>query len=85
MRDLETIKEQNARGSTGHCNFGPGDVVPSLNDQEWPQAANNNEPAMNTFRACMIAEGMEPADEPTRIAAWQFLIDSGAVWCLQGS
>lgn len=40
---------------------------------------------MNTFQAIAIAEGSEEADEDTNIEAWQFLIDQGVVWQLQGS
>lgn len=39
---------------------------------------------MDTFTAVMIAEGVEPADEETQIAAWQYLIDTGLAWRLQG-
>lgn len=40
---------------------------------------------MDTFTATMICEGMEEADEDTRIEAWQHLIDTGVAWQLQGS
>ncbi len=39
---------------------------------------------MTTFRATMIAEGVEEADEQLELAAWQHLIDTGACWSLQG-
>ncbi len=39
---------------------------------------------MDTFRATMIAEGEEEADEATYIEAWQLLIDTGLCWQLQG-
>jgi hypothetical protein len=39
---------------------------------------------MDAFRAVMIAEGEEEADEATQIAAWQYLIDTGMCWTLQG-
>ena len=32
----------------------------------------------------MIAEGQAEASETLKQSAWQFLIDSGAVWNLQG-
>jgi len=40
---------------------------------------------MTTYRATMIAEGVEePKNEEEYIQAWQCLIDSGVVWKLQG-
>ena len=40
---------------------------------------------MDTMKAIDIAEGIEePKDENEFIKAWQFLIDSGKVWSLQG-
>lgn len=39
---------------------------------------------MDTFTACMIVEGVEDAEEYEIINAWQFLIDTGVVWTLQG-
>ena len=39
---------------------------------------------MTTFRATMIAEGVEEVDEQIELAAWQHLIDTGACWSLQG-
>ena len=40
---------------------------------------------MTLYEATMIAEGVEPADEETQVEAWQFLIDTGVCWRLQGS
>ena len=41
---------------------------------------------MDTFRAIDLIEGMERAEtEEQVIEAWQYLIDTGAVWQLQGS
>ena len=40
--------------------------------------------AMTPFRAAMIAEGVEEADKETQRAAWQYLVDSGLAWSLQG-
>ena len=39
---------------------------------------------MTVFRATMIAEGVEDADEETVVEAWQMLIDTGVAWQLQG-
>lgn len=39
---------------------------------------------MDTFTACMIVEGVEEAEEYEIINAWQYLIDTGVVWTLQG-
>lgn len=39
---------------------------------------------MTVFEACMIAEGVEEADEERVIEAWQHLVDTGACWSLQG-
>ena len=40
---------------------------------------------MSDFTATMIAEGVIAAPEKTQIAAWQYLIDTGLAWRLQGS
>ena len=39
---------------------------------------------MDSYTATMIAEGVEEADEVTQIEAWQYLIDTGLAWKLQG-
>lgn len=40
---------------------------------------------MDLFTATMIAEGVEPAEnEEQAIEAWQYLIDTGVCWRLQG-
>ena len=40
---------------------------------------------MTPFEAVMIAEGANPADsEEQYVEAWQFLIDTGMAWNLQG-
>lgn len=41
--------------------------------------------AMSPYRATMIAEGEIEADKETQQAAWQYLVDSGLAWSLQGS
>lgn len=40
---------------------------------------------MTDFTAAMIAEGCMPASTETVIDAWQYLIDTGLAWQLQGS
>jgi len=42
---------------------------------------------MDSYRACAIAEGFcegEGASEEEQIEAWQYLIDTGLCWKLQG-
>jgi len=40
---------------------------------------------MNTFQAAGIAEGfIECTDEAQYIEAWQYLVNSGTAWRLQG-
>lgn len=39
---------------------------------------------MDTFTACMMIEGEEDANEFEILQAWQYLIDTGVVWTLQG-
>jgi hypothetical protein len=39
---------------------------------------------MDPQRATMIAEGVEEATEQEQIEAWQFLVDTGLAWRLQG-
>ena len=39
---------------------------------------------MDTFTAISIIEGIEEAEEFEIIDAWQYLIDTGVVWSLQG-
>ncbi|MEC7116347.1 MAG: hypothetical protein VXW76_07275 [Actinomycetota bacterium] len=39
---------------------------------------------MNPTKAILIAEGTEPASDEVIIQAWQYLIDTGLVWTLQG-
>ena len=39
---------------------------------------------MNNFDAIMIIETEEDASEERLLEAWQHLVDSGAVWTLQG-
>ena len=39
---------------------------------------------MNNYTAVNIAEGIEEASEERQIEAWQYLIDTGLAWQLQG-
>ena len=39
---------------------------------------------MTTYEAVDIAEGFVESSEEKEIEAWQLLIDTGAVWQLQG-
>jgi len=40
--------------------------------------------ALNSYRAVALAEGFEEGSQDEVIQAWQFLIDSGLAWQLQG-
>lgn len=39
---------------------------------------------IDTFTAMLIAEGIEDASIEEQLNAWQQLVDTGAVWTLQG-
>ena len=39
---------------------------------------------LTPYDATMIAEGVQEADEETQLAAWQYLVDTGLAWQLQG-
>ena len=39
---------------------------------------------MTSYEAIMIAEGAQPATEEMYVEAWQYLINSGICWNLQG-
>jgi len=40
---------------------------------------------MTPINAVLIAEGEIETDQETQIDAWQYLVDTGIVWTLQGS
>lgn len=40
---------------------------------------------MTPINAVLIAEGDIEADQDTQIEAWQYLVDTGLAWSLQGS
>ena len=40
---------------------------------------------MTPINAVLIAEGDIEADQETQIEAWQYLVDTGLAWSLQGS
>jgi hypothetical protein len=42
-------------------------------------------PVQDLLTACLICEGQEEADEDRQLEAWQYLIDTGVVWQLQGT
>lgn len=39
---------------------------------------------MSTYDAVALAEGFEEGTEEEQIEAWQYLLDTGIVWQLQG-
>jgi len=40
---------------------------------------------MTPINAVLIAEGDIETDQDTQIEAWQYLVDTGLAWSLQGS
>ena len=40
---------------------------------------------MTPINAVLIAEGEIETDQETQIEAWQYLVDTGLAWSLQGS
>lgn len=40
---------------------------------------------MDSYRAVALAEGFEEGTEEEIIDSWQYLIDTGLAWTLQGS
>lgn len=40
---------------------------------------------MTSYDAVMIAEGVQEATEEEQLEAWQYLVDTGLAWQLQGA
>ncbi len=40
---------------------------------------------MDACTAVMIAEGVDEASQENQVRAWQYLVDTGLAWQLQGS
>ena len=45
---------------------------------------SEGEVTLDHYNATMIAEGVIEADRETQILAWQYLVDTGLAWQLQG-
>ena len=43
------------------------------------------ETEMDMYTAVAIAEGMQDADDEEMLDAYQYLVDTGTIWKLQGS
>ena len=43
------------------------------------------EAEMDVYTAVAIAEGMQDADDEEMLDAYQYLVDTGIIWKLQGS
>ena len=43
------------------------------------------ETEMDMYTAVVIAEGMQDADDEETLDAYQYLVDTGIIWKLQGS
>jgi hypothetical protein len=43
------------------------------------------EAEMDVYTAVAIAEGMQEADDEETLDAYQYLVDTGIIWKLQGS
>jgi hypothetical protein len=43
------------------------------------------ETEMDMYTAVAIAEGMQDADDEEMLDAYQYLVDTGVIWKLQGS
>jgi hypothetical protein len=58
---------------------------PFQHQEFWNNNKNVNEFKFTLYEAVGIAEGfIEEKDEKVIIAAWQYLLDEGHVWNLQG-
>lgn len=71
-------KEHRRENETSADHVKPDDGEPTKQEDETMGRK------MDPFTAVMIAEGITVADEKTVTQAWQYLIDTGIVWRLQG-
>lgn len=95
--DQDAIRQMNQAHLEKIAQANPGRViiarVPSVLDELTPVSKTDNaalaaelrtERAMTAFRAVGLAEGFEEGTEEEKIAAWQYLHDSGMAYTLQG-
>ena len=58
-------------------------TLQAINAVETASKAKARE-GLSTYTALSIVEGLCSSTDEQRIAAWQFLIDTRAAWCLPG-